>query len=80
MKSGRLNANDYFLNRQYLNQQNNLITDYISITPSGEIEYVLRQEATPFNFWMAKNLKQALKTFAPQIPIQLEIVNPALIN
>lgn len=79
-QNGQLMASDYLINRQYLDQNNNLVVDYVSINDGGVVEYVSRQDATTFDFWRAKQLRQILKTYSPQMPFQLEIINPAILN
>lgn len=78
----QIKANDYFLNRSYVDlNTGQQIVDYVFITNTGEIVYTQSiASATPFDFWTAKKLRNLIKTHAPNLPIQIEIVNPILIN
>lgn len=80
-QTAQLNAFDYFVTRQYLNQSGMQIVEYLVIDPAGTVVFeVDKALATAFNYMGAANIKKVLRSHAPLLNLQLEIVNPALLN
>ena len=80
-QQGMLESQEFFITKSQSDGAGGVIVSYASIQPNGEIIFSNDiMDGTMLDYNTATIFKRTLRAYIPALPLQLEIVNPQLLN